>query len=310
LGCNQPKEESETLARRSASETLGEFYLRSTRPASLGFACHYAGLCEDRSTVKQCTCDAVRVGCGARLDAGAGRPCIQSQPLRIHAVLGHAARVRACVQLMPMTATGESFSKYAAVLFFMGACISWCAALTLTLHHTGAPAPDALMLCTFAGAGRSSCRRACRCRPQHAHRGHSCLWGALTCALPAGRGRTTARSSPKSCRSSCGRQSTHLTAHSRARWARPRRRWSVRAPPRGPGALLPAPRRACGIRAVSCLGLSLHAMDVWAGFPEAALRLNPLRHITAWPAVRTGSAAQGTPRARACLQLSLSHAQA
>ena len=28
-------------------------------------------------------------------------------------------------QLMPMTAAGDSFSKYAAVLFFMGACISW-----------------------------------------------------------------------------------------------------------------------------------------------------------------------------------------
>ena len=31
------------------------------------------------------------------------------------------------VQLMPMNAAGASFSKYAAVLFFMGSCISWSA---------------------------------------------------------------------------------------------------------------------------------------------------------------------------------------
>ncbi|KAK9835393.1 hypothetical protein WJX81_006954 [Elliptochloris bilobata] len=31
----------------------------------------------------------------------------------------------ALLKLMPMTATAESFSKYAAVLFFMGSCISW-----------------------------------------------------------------------------------------------------------------------------------------------------------------------------------------
>jgi len=227
--------------------------------------------------------------------------------LHIHAALGHAARARA--QLMPMTATGESFSKYAAVLFFMGACISWCANINPTLAHAGAPVPSPLELCIVAGAGRSLGRRARRCRPQHVHRGQS-LSAASSDTCAAGRSGTNnsaifSEIVPEQLRSAIYAFDRSFEG---AVGATAAPLVGARGPRAAPARGCPRPVAPAGTRAVGCVYSSLHVVHVWAGLTEAAMQVISSRRVTARPAVCTGSAAQGALGAPACRRSPPSHA--